>query len=98
MGFKNLGQLAILVVYLSCALFTPLSTYVVKRFGYKTSMLVCSIGYLSFSSAGLVVILGADIPKALVWIIIGLGAMICGMSCSVIWVAQGGYISTLAGK
>ena len=35
-------------------------------------------------------------PKAIGWILVMLGAVFCGASASVIWVAQGSYISEIS--
>jgi len=36
-------------------------------------------------------------PKIMGWIIVLIGAILCGASASMIWVAQGSYVSTVAG-
>jgi hypothetical protein len=38
----------------------------------------------------------ADVNKNLVWVIINVGACICGFSASALWVAQGAYTSKVA--
>ena len=39
-----------------------------------------------------------DIPKAFGWFVVLLGAATCGAGASCIWVAQGSYISVVAGE
>ena len=39
-----------------------------------------------------------DIPKALGWTIVLFGACTCGAGASSIWVAQGSYVSVVAGE
>lgn len=38
-----------------------------------------------------------DIPKPFGWFIVLLGAATCGAGASSIWVAQGSYVSVVAG-
>ena len=39
-----------------------------------------------------------DLPHWVVWGAVILGAIICGVSASTLWVAQGAYTSTVADK
>lgn len=39
-----------------------------------------------------------DLPHSVVWVAIILGAMVCGVSASTLWVAQGAYTSMVADK
>jgi len=74
--------------------FTP---YIIRTFGYKKVMFVSSLGYGIYEGAGLMIALWLDMPKILGWIVVLVGAMLCGMSASMIWVAQGAYVSQVAG-
>jgi hypothetical protein len=56
-------------------------------------MFVSSLGYAVFEGVGLVIALWEDMPKGLGWTLVLLGAMLCGASASMIWVAQGAYVS-----
>jgi hypothetical protein len=47
-NYKNLGQVSLLVIYLSFGICTIFSSYVVKRVGYKRSMFFSSLGYVIF--------------------------------------------------
>jgi len=60
-------------------------------------MFVSSLGYGIYEGAGLMIALWLDMPKILGWIVVLVGAMLCGMSASMIWVAQGAYVSQVAG-
>lgn len=60
-------------------------------------MFISSLGYAAYEGAGLVIALWADMPKPLGWIIVLIGAMLCGISASMLWVAQGAYVSEAAG-
>lgn len=46
---------------------------------------------------GLVLVLWTEMPKVLGWILVLVGATICGASASLIWVAQGVYVNEVAG-
>jgi MFS family permease len=96
-GYGSLGQAAVLCIYLSFATCTFFSSFVIKNYGYKKVMFVSSLGYAIFELAGLIIAMQFDIPKAVGWIIIIVGAVLCGASASVIWVAQGAYVSKVAG-
>lgn len=61
-------------------------------------MFCSALGYGVYEGAGLVIALWEDIPKILGWTIVLLGAMLCGASASMIWVAQGAYVSEVAGE
>ena len=95
-GYKNLGQTAILFLYLTFAIATVFTSYIIKHVGYKKVMLLSAIGYAIFEGTGLLIVSEIDISDSLVWIIINLGAIICGFSASVLWVAQGAYTSAVA--
>ena len=57
-----------------------------------------SLGYAVYEGVGLVIALAEDLPKSIGWVIVLLGAMLCGASASAIWVAQGAYVSQVAGE
>lgn len=44
------------------------------------------------------VVTNVDLPHWVVWGAVILGAIICGVSASTLWVAQGAYTSTVADK
>ena len=60
-------------------------------------MFISSLGYAVYEAAGLIIGIFEDMPRALGWIIVLIGALLCGASASMIWVAQGSYVSTVAG-
>jgi len=46
--YANLGQVAIIGIYLTFAICTLFTSYIIKSFGYKTVMFVSSLGYAIF--------------------------------------------------
>jgi hypothetical protein len=97
-GYDDLGEISILLLYFVfgvCTFFTP---YIIRTFGYKKVMFCSSLGYVVFEGAGLVIALWTDIPKPLGWVFVLLGSVTCGASASMIWVAQGSYVSQVAGE
>lgn len=75
---------------------TLFSSFIVKRLGYKKAMFFSSLGYAIFEATGLLVVTNLNPPHELVWIVVIIGAIICGISASVLWVAQGAYTSQVA--
>jgi hypothetical protein len=61
-------------------------------------MFISSLGYAIYEGAGLIIALNENLPKGLGWTIVLIGAMLCGASASMIWVAQGSYVSQVAGE
>lgn len=82
-------------VFGATTFFTP---FIIRTFGYKKVMFVSSLGYGIFEGAGLIVTIFDGMPKWLGWVIVLLGASLCGASASMIWVAQGSYTSNVAGE
>ena len=68
----------------------------VKKIGYKKSMFFASLGYAIFESTGFLVVTEAKVPHELVWALVIIGAIICGSSSAILWVAQGAYSSQVA--
>lgn len=56
-------------------------------------MLLASLGYAAFEMTGLIVAAELGIPAPVIWIIVLAGAILCGLSAAMIWVAQGAYTS-----
>jgi len=75
--------------------FTP---YVIRKMGYKAVMFYSSLGYSVYEGVGLLVAMWENMPKWMGWILVLIGALICGVSASMLWVAQGSYLNELAGK
>ena len=94
--YKNLGQTAIISLYLTFGICTLFTSYLIKSFGYKTVMAVSSLGYAIFEATGLVIASELGLNFYVVWIMVIIGAMIAGASASAIWVAQGAYTSQVA--
>lgn len=61
-------------------------------------MFISSLGYGVYEGVGLIIALNEDLPKWIGWTIVLLGAVLCGGSASMIWVAQGAYVSQVAGE
>jgi MFS family permease len=97
-GYKNLGQTGVLCLYLSFAIATLFTSYIIKHFGYNRVMFCSSLGYGIFELTGLFISLEFDIPKVVGWIVVIFGSCCCGISASMIWVAQGAYVSQVAGE
>ena len=95
-GYNNMGQTAILFLYAAFGVSTFFTSFIVKSLGYKKTLFFSSLGYAIFEATGLLIVTELNIPKPLVWGIIILGAMICGISASALWVAQGSYTSAVA--
>ncbi len=94
--FNNLGQTAILFLYAAFGVSTFFTSFIVKTLGYKKTLFFSSLGYAIFEATGLIIVMGLNIPTEMVWGIIILGAIICGVSASALWVAQGAYTSAVA--
>ncbi len=97
-GYDSLGEASILLLYFVFGISTFFTPFIIRKYGFKTVMFCSSLGYGFYEGAGLVIALWEDIPKILGWIIVLVGAMLCGASASMIWVAQGAYVSEVAGE
>lgn len=95
-GYDNLGTASVLLLYFVYGAFTFVAPFLIRNLGYKKSMFLSSLGYGIFEGAGLIIALWSDIPSILGWIFVMVGAVFCGAGASVIWVAQGSYVSDLA--
>ena len=96
-GLDNLGKVSLLFLYGVFGVATFFTPFIIRKFGYKKVMFVSSLGYALYSLAGLIIALWEDIPKPLAWVFVMFGAGACGASASAIWVAQGSYVSVVAG-
>lgn len=97
-GYKNLGQTAILFIYLAAFCSTPLTSVIIKQLGYKKTFFFCSLGYIVFDVSGVFMVFNNSQNQFLVKIMVCLGAFACGFSASVLWVAQGGYVSQIGNE
>jgi hypothetical protein len=95
-GYKNMGTASIILLYFVYGSFTFFAPFIIRTLGYKKSMFISSLGYGLFEAAGLIIALWTDIPHALGWIFVMIGAVFCGAGASVIWVAQGSYVSGIS--
>jgi Na+/melibiose symporter-like transporter len=96
-GFESLGKVSLLFLYFVfgvCTFFTP---FIIRKFGYNLVFLISALGYALYSLAGLIMVLWENISVGLGWFLVLFGAAACGASASAIWVAQGSYVSTVAG-
>lgn len=60
-------------------------------------MFVSSLEYGVYEGIELIISLDENLHKEIGWTIVVLGSMLCGASASMIWVAQGAYVSQVAG-
>jgi Na+/melibiose symporter-like transporter len=92
-----LGQTAILFIYFAACCSTPLTSLIIKKIGFKKTFLLCSLGYISFDLSALFMADKTNPENRLIVIFfVCMGAFACGFSASLLWVAQGGYISQTA--
>lgn len=91
--FNNMGQTAIMCIYGTFGVTSLFSSFIVKKLGYKKSMFLSALAYLVFEATGLIIVTDLDVPPWLVWTVVNVGACICGMGASILWVAQGSYTS-----
>jgi hypothetical protein len=96
-GYGNLGEISILILYLVFGIATFFTPFVIRTFGYKKVLFFSALGYASYEAVGLLIALWEDMPKPLGWILVLTGATLCGASASMLWVAQGSYVSEVAG-
>lgn len=97
-GYENLGQVSILLLYFTFGATTLVTPFLIRKLGYKKVLFISSLGYAVYQGVGLVIALAEGIPRALGWVIVLVGAILCGASASMIWVAQGSYVSEVAGE
>jgi MFS family permease len=72
------------------------SSYIIKVSGYKKALFLSSLGYGIFEATGIPIAAGVEMPHILPWFFVVLGAVICGISASILWVAQAAYTSQVA--
>lgn len=97
-GLENLGKVSLLFLYAVFGVTTFFTAFFIRKFGYNIVLFISSLGYALYSLAGLIIVLWDGIPVAMGWLFVMLGATACGASASAIWVAQGSYVSTVAGE
>ena len=97
-GFTHLGKISLFVLYAVFGACTFFTGFLIRKFGYNKVLFVSSLGYVIYEVAGLVIAMWGDIPKPLGWAIVLFGACTCGAGASSIWVAQGSYVSAVAGE
>jgi len=97
-GYDSLGETSILLLYFMFGVATFFSPFVIRKHGYKNVMFLSSMGYAVYEGVGLVIAFWEDMPKILGWVFVLAGAALCGISASMIWVAQGAYVSEVAGE
>ena len=92
-GYHSLGETSILLLYFVFGGATFFSPFVIRTLGHKKAMFFSSLGFSLFEGVGLLVTLWEEMPKYLGWTLVLLGAVICGTSASMLWVAQGSYVN-----
>lgn len=60
-------------------------------------MILSSISFTIYSFTGFVITYWPNIPKTYCWVIVLVGAALCGIGVAFIWVAQGAYVALIAG-
>ena len=94
--FDNMGQTAIMFLYGIFCLTSLVSSYIVKKLNYQMSFFMSGLTYIIFEVTSLVIVTEIAVPRSLKWIIVIIGASICGVGSSVLWTTQGSYVSTIA--
>ena len=97
-GFTNMGKISLLFLYFVFGINTFFTGFLIRKFGYNRVLFISGLGYALYELAGLVIAMWEDIPKLLGWFIVMFGAACCGAGASAIWVAQGSYVSIVAGE
>ena len=47
-GYDNLGQTAIIFIYLTFGIVTLFTSYLIRKFGYKKIFVISAVGFLIF--------------------------------------------------
>ncbi|XP_022872735.1 UNC93-like protein 3 [Olea europaea var. sylvestris] len=82
----DLGTISLGILYVSFTFFSVLASLVVKKLGSKTALILGTTGYLLFIAANLKPTWYTMVPASLY----------LGFAASIIWVAQGTYLTSTA--
>jgi MFS family permease len=96
-GYDSLGETSILLLYFVFGGATFFSPFVIRKYGFRKVMFLSSLGYACYEAVGLLIVLWTEMSKILGWGLVLLGAILCGFSASMLWVAQGVYVNETAG-
>ena len=77
--FDNMGQTAIMFLYGIFCLTSLVSSYIVKKLNYQMSFFMSGLTYIIFEVASLVIVTEIAVPRSLKWVIMIIGASICGV-------------------
>ncbi|KAL8138271.1 hypothetical protein V2J09_004272 [Rumex salicifolius] len=83
---KDLGTISLGILYVSFAIFSLISSLVVRAMGPKKALLLGTTGYLLFTAANLM-------PN---WYTMVPTSVYLGFTASIIWVGQGTYLTSTA--
>lgn len=96
-----MGYISLFVLYAVFSIACLFANFFISRMQYKYIFIVSSLGYVSYTAAGIWVCACDGSPDSgacstgLIYFIVLLGASLCGFSASLIWIAQGGYIDSI---
>jgi MFS family permease len=94
-GLNNLGFYSLSFLYLSFAIFSFGSSVIVKKLGNKYSLVVGAMFYAIYI-ASFIIASQNSISKSVIRGTILTTAILCGFGGSILWVAQGNYLSICA--
>ncbi|KAL4492406.1 hypothetical protein ABPG72_005541 [Tetrahymena utriculariae] len=99
-GYNNLGLISLLVLYAIFAFCCLFANFFFSRMQYKYIFIFSSLGYVSYTAAGIWVCAcdgsgSLACSKGIIYFIVLFGSSLCGFSASLIWIAQGGYIDSI---
>ena len=97
-GYDRLGETSILLIYLCFGIGTLFTPFIIRTQGYSRVFFYSSLGYILFEGAGLAITFWEDMPRWLGWILVVVGAVVCGFSASMLWVGVGSYVNEVAGS
>ena len=91
-----MGQAAIMCLYGLYSLASLVSSYMVKKLGYRISLFLIGLTDMIFEASSLVIITDMPISRLLKWVIVIFGAGLCGIGTSLLWTSEGSYVSAIA--
>ena len=94
-GLNNLGFYSLSFLYLSFAIFSFGSSVIVKKLGNKYSLVVGAMFYAVYI-ASFIIASQNSISKSVIRGTMLTTAILCGFGGSILWVAQGNYLSICA--
>ena len=94
-NYGNLGFYTLWAIYLSCAVFSFISTPIISKLGPRKSIQIGSFWYFVWVVSGLlpVVLESTSTIKIIIYVVMMLSGILIGFGASLIWVGQGKYIT-----